>query len=215
MKHIDITFDFETVAVTANAAPMQLAAVAWDRTAVSHPRLIIDEFHMGIDLRSCVVSGYDFDQQTVDWWARQKDNPKIALLAEKQERVGTVIREFFKWIEDVKAANEATTACLWCQGADFDIPILKNICQKEHIHLPISRDYFCDARSFILQSAIVLSFSKNETSPISEDFMSNPRKIYDWLPSVPLSFGNADNAHDALFDCRRTTWNVWNIMQMI
>lgn len=211
MKHIDITFDFETVATTANAAPMQLAAVAWDRTAITHPRLILDEFHQGIDLRSCVVNGYDFDQQTVDWWTRQKDEPKIALLAEQQDRIGNVIYNFFNWIEDIKATHEATTVCLWCQGADFDIPILKNICEKENIEMPIGRDYFCDARSFVLQNAI----SALRKSTLDIDWMQNPRKIYDWLPPVPQSFGNASDTHNALFDCRRTTWNVWNVIQRL
>lgn len=210
MNHIDITFDFETVATTANAAPMQLAAVAWDRSAVSHARLIISEFHAGVDLRSCAINGYDFDQATIDWWSRQKDEPKNALMEEKTERVGEVVRRFFRWIDEVKETQQAKTVCLWCQGTDFDIPILKNICRKEGIAVPIRYEYFCDARTFVLQNALFLV-----TDTMAEEYIKYPRKVYDWIMPVPASFGCGAQVHSALFDCRRTTWNVWNVMQKI
>ena len=31
MKHIDITFDFETCSTAPDAAPMQLGAIVWNR----------------------------------------------------------------------------------------------------------------------------------------------------------------------------------------
>lgn len=206
MDCIDITFDFETVAVTANAAPMQLAAVAWDRTAKSHPRIILREFHSGIDLRSCVVNGYDFDQETLAWWMKQKEDVKVQVISERTDWVGGVIDSFLEFISDLKKEFDTDTVYLWCQGADFDLPILKNICRKENLSLPIHHKYFCDARSFVLQNAILLN-------PDNAEFRTEPTKVYDWIQPVPQSFCGDGLPHNALFDCRRTTWNVWCIMQ--
>ena len=60
MNHIDITFDMETCATTANAAVMQVAAVAWNRAAKENPFFwceihTLATFNEHIDLRSCVV----------------------------------------------------------------------------------------------------------------------------------------------------------------
>ena len=88
MNHIDITFDMETCATTANAAVMQVAAVAWNRSAKENPFFwceihTLATFNEHIDLRSCVVDGFDFDQATIKWWANQTDKAKKAVKEEK------------------------------------------------------------------------------------------------------------------------------------
>ena len=49
---IDVTIDFETCSLSANAAILQLAAVAWDRNASEKPFIAckIPSFNEHIDL---------------------------------------------------------------------------------------------------------------------------------------------------------------------
>ena len=65
MKHLDITFDLETLSLESNAAVLQLGAVAWNRHADSPETLLVTEstptFQTSVDLRTCVGSGFDFD----------------------------------------------------------------------------------------------------------------------------------------------------------
>ena len=91
-KHLDFTIDFETCSLSANAAPMQVAIVPWMRDAEKDPfdlpaadanNLTADDRERGlgriqpfvgyVDLRTCVVDGFDFDPETIKWWSEKSD----------------------------------------------------------------------------------------------------------------------------------------------
>ena len=133
MNHIDITFDMETCATTANAAVMQVAAVAWNRSAKENPFEIFDRndpdgamcgFNEHIDLRTCVVDGFDFDQATVKWWANQTDKAKKAVtdgLAEPVEEV---------FIRLPSSETSATNTTLNCHSAISSLEIVAHLSLK-------------------------------------------------------------------------------------
>lgn len=228
MNHIDITFDLETCATTANAAVMQVSAVAWDRTAKEHPFCIPNgevmvehpfyiSFNEHVDLRTCVVDGFDFDASTVKWWANQSDKAKKAVTDGLAEPVEEVFIRFIQWMESVKRETKAESVCLWCQGMDFDGAILRNVCHKYDLDLPFRYQQMRDARTLIIETAVAFAardqtLVKNGMLVTPEDVLGKPRLAYELYKPLPPEYGDKANAHDAMFDCIQTSWNVWQAL---
>lgn len=214
MKHIDITFDLETCATTANAAVMQVAALVWDRQAKDNPFERYDlatSFNEHVDLRSCVVDGFDFDPATVQWWTRQSDAAKEAVTRGLAEPIREVFERFVLWIQQTMRDAQADSVCLWCQGMDFDGAILRNICYKYGIELPLRYQQFRDCRSIILEAAI--SHYRNSDSSNADDILQKPCKAYDIYEPLPEEYGSKDRVHDAVYDCIRSSWNTWQALR--
>lgn len=222
MNHIDITFDMETCATTANAAVMQVAAVAWDRSAKENPfRSVCDcmtvantdmeSFNEHIDLRTCVVDGFDFDQATVKWWANQTDKAKKAVTDGLAGPIEEVFICFIEWINQIKKHTKAESVCMWCQGMDFDGAILRNICHKYDLELPFRYQQFRDARTVILETAAAWTTRDKLLTP--EDILKKPCLAYGLYKPLPPEYGDKSEAHDAMFDCLQTSWNVWQALK--
>ncbi len=253
-RHIDITFDFETVSTAPNAAPMMLAAVVWDRFAEGENPFLegIDSFCEGVDLRSCVVDGFDFDAITLEWWSRQSEQAKNCVTAGVGAPVREVFEDFKKWIEIAMDYYEAETVCLWCQGQDFDFPILKTIARKYGLKMPVHQHYFRDCRTVILETAammmmrmtgkvmeagrpavettgvvagrpaietagVVAEEKENERRRLiagTDGILKDPEKAYLMIPEMPKGIV-AGGSHDPVYDCMRSSWNVWQCMKMM
>ena len=216
MKHIDITFDFETCSTAPDAAPMQLAAIVWDRNATGEHPFIEDTFCVGIDLRTCAVQGFSFDQDTIDWWSRQDKTAKQNVTEDECYPVDMAFMQFCEWIEQMKRKYDAETVCLWCQGQDFDFPILKTIARKFELKMPVHQHYFRDCRTYVLETALILA--QRETGSIkltADEIMAKPMRAYDLIPKLSSKMMENRTQHDALYDCLRSTWSVWQCMNMI
>lgn len=212
MKHLDITFDLETLGLSSYAAVMQIAAVVWDRNLKENPfvynlDLEVESFNQAIDLRTCVFDGFEFNQDTLNWWAKQNSNLKVSLLLnEELMPINEAFSNFIYWIADVKEKYDAESVCLWCQGSDFDISILKNVCKKYQIDLPIKYTDFRDARTFILETIY-----KKDAGGFS---FENVGINYKDISPLPTEFEKQELIlHNALYDCLKTTWNVWQMMK--
>lgn len=218
---IDITFDFETCSTAPDAAPMQLAAIVWNRFAEGEHPFMDDTFNVGIDLRTCVVEGFAFDQDTVNFWSRQNETAKQNVTETECYAVDTTFVQFCEWIENMKKKYEADTVCLWCQGQDFDFPILKNIARKFNLKMPVHQHYFRDCRTYVLEAVLTL-LAKNmvtdETNSVHwtpDDIMEKPMRAYDFIPKISSKWLEGRSQHDALYDCLRSTWSVWQYMKFL
>ncbi len=245
MNHIDITFDMETCAITANAAVMQVAAVAWNRAAKENPFSVCDgsavadspvcgcttatdivSFNEHIDLRSCVVDGFDFDQTTVKWWANQTEKAKKAVTDGLAEPIEEVFIRFIEWITQVKKDTKAESVCLWCQGMDFDGAILRNICHKYDLELPFPYQQFRDCRTVILETAVtqVSRYTVDDSSGMicddgsvikPKDILQHPCKAYKIYKPLPEEIIGSGAVHDAMYDCIRSSWNTWQAFKFL
>lgn len=221
MKHIDITFDFETVSTAPDAAPMQLAAIVWDRDTTSESPFTEDTFNVGIDLRTCVVEGFSFDQDTVNFWSRQNETAKQNVTETECCAVDTVFLRFCDWIEQMKKKYGASTVCLWCQGQDFDFPILKTIARKFNLKMPVHQHYFRDCRTYVLETIMMLLDKGNRTDETHsvhltlDDVLEKPMRAYDLIPKIKSDWLDGRTQHDALYDCLRSTWSVWQCMKFL
>jgi len=222
MIHLDITFDFETCSTAPDAAPMQLAAVAWDRNSTAkHPFLSETKpFNVGIDLRTCVVKGFSFDQDTIDFWSHQSGTAQQSVTEDEPWPVDVAYKQFCEWIEAARQERRADTVCLWCQGQDFDFPILKTIARRFGLEMPVHQHYFRDCRTFVLEAALHLTDYRTYTLPdgtalTNDAILRNPMRAYDIIPPMPDELTEGRTKHDATYDCLRSTWSVWQAMKLL
>lgn len=213
---LDITIDLETCALCPTAAVMSVGAVAWKRNGEDTPFFVINDssnvldadvvFSAHVDLRSMFLDGFTFDADTAKWWSAQSAKAKEAVLEWDYEDVtcspiDKVIMDFVVWVEDVKKTTGETDVCLWSQGTDFDVAILRNICYKYNIELPVSHKNFRDHRTFFMEGARTIC----DIAGIGFD-SSRAYTLVDELdePGVP---------HDPVFDCKRSIYSTWQMMK--
>lgn len=216
-KHLDLMIDFETCGLSANAAPMSVACVPWLRDGEDSPFFNMNEvepFEAKIDLRSCVVGGYEFDAETICWWSRRDERAQEALIEGYAEPVRDVVLNFLKWLHSTMQEAGADTVCLWCQGMDVDIAMLRNICKKNglDLELAIPHAYFRDCRTLILECAL-RRVPDNDTTEIAE-IMRNPKKAYSIYAPMPEEIEKSFVAHDAKYDCLRSIWYTWQALRL-
>lgn len=209
MKTLDITLDLETCALCPTAAVMSIGAVAWDRTNDDTP-FFEDDFCAHIDMRSMLVNGFTVDPKTLEWWDTQSEEAKKAVLADDTDYdadvpcrdIVTAVKDLFAWIEQTRKAHEADAVNLWSQGSDFDIAILRNICYKYGIEIPVPYTNFRDHRTFFLESARAIcdangtEFRQKDAYKLVEDYADEK--------GVP---------HDPVFDCKRSIYSAWQMMK--
>lgn len=206
MTILDVTIDFETCALSANAAILQLAAVPFNtRVNEMNKKQVftpdIPPFNAMVDLRSCVMDGFDFDKDTLKWWSEKPQALKDEMADGDCYPLKDVMEQFIDWLNDLALSAEGAVICLWSQGADFDIAILRNICKKYNLTLPVSFHNFRDARTFVIENI------SNLLLPHPEEGVADNNLVYQRIPAYPDHvFGGC--THNAIYDAARTSWNV-------
>lgn len=223
-KIIDITFDLETCDVTPSAAPMQLAAVAWDRTRIkadgdpflrdeapvsadSPAEALLLLFNRRADLTAAVMDGLSFSQDTIDFWSRQRIEAKREVMGtEPSQRLSPeeLWRTFFAWCEAVKGRTGSDHICLWCQGQDFDIPMMKHCATKYGLQMPFNQYSFRDCRTLALEAALT---ARDRADEIFRHPKTEPYRLLPPMPDYLTGY-----SHDAAFDCIRSTWSTWHVL---
>lgn len=227
MKHLDFTIDFETCALTANAAPMQVAIVPWRREAKDDP--FVCEHGQGpffsyVDLRSCVVEGMDFDPKTIAWWSRQSDNAKHAVCQGHAEPISDVLVGLLDYIRSMTQEYSIDSLCLWSQG-DTDMGILRNLCRRHGYDMEknvIPHTQLRDCRTVILEAALIeaeRSMAGKSTRAngiaLPHQVQADPSLAYKLFDPLPDRYAEGREAHDALYDATRSTWYTWQSLKTL
>ena len=215
---LDITIDFETCSLCPTAAVMSIGAVAWKRDNETSPFYqLIDGTHdpasvfsCHIDLRSMFVNGFTFDERTAAWWKAKTDEAKDSLLSNDSYElpcrpIDVAVKDLFEWIEDFKKEQREHDVCFWAQGSDFDIAILRNICYKFGIDMPLPHTGFRDHRTFTYEAARLIFDSC--------DMPYDPSKTYDMVKDYKTIEQGAE--HDPVFDCKRSIYSTWQMMRKL
>lgn len=215
---LDITIDFETCSLCPTAAVMSIGAVAWRRDNTASPFYNLkggkqdpaSVFSCHIDLRSMFINGFTFDEKTAAWWKAKTDEAKASLLSNDSydlpcRPIDVAVKDLFEWIEDFKKEQGEQDVCLWAQGTDFDIAILRNICYKLNINIPVHYTGFRDHRTFIYEAARLIYKAKGESY--------DPSKAYNLVEDYKNVEKGAE--HDPVFDCNRSIYSTWQMMRKL
>lgn len=217
-KHLDFMIDFETLGLLADSAPMSVACLPFFRNNANtpfwpddglmpHSIEQCDTFTAYVDLRSCVVDGFRFDQQTIDWWSHRTPSQKRSVCKELPEPLTDVLAGLLDYLSRTIVTYEARSVCLWSQGSEMDIAMLKHIASRYGADLGLIIPYtsYRDCRTLVLEAAMATSYKINYDA----DILENPKLAYNLIPPLPDDFGSADNVHDALYDCFLSAWSTW------
>ena len=216
---LDITLDLETCSLCPTAAVMSIGAVAWKRDSETSPFFLLKDttlhdpsflFSCHIDLRSMFVNNFTFDGKTAEWWGAKSDEAKASLLSNDSYElpcrpIETAVKDFFDWIADLKKEMEEKDVCLWAQGSDFDIAILRNICYKLNILVPVHYTNFRDHRTFIYEAARLICNARG--------VFYHPSQAYDLVEDYKNMEKGAE--HDPIFDCKRSIYSTWQMMKKL
>lgn len=216
---LDISIDLETCSLCPTAAVMSIGAVAWRRDEETSPFYNLKDgstqdpssvFSCHIDLRSMFVNNFTFDGKTAEWWGAKSDKAKASLLSNDSYElpcrpIEVAVKDLFEWIEDFKKEHGNQDVCLWAQGTDFDIAILRNICYKFGIDMPLHHTDFRDHRTFIYEAARLIYKAKGESYV--------PSKAYNLVEDYKNIEKGAE--HDPVFDCKRSIYSTWQLMRML
>ncbi len=187
---VNIAVDIETLSKRSTAAIIGIAAKPFSlgsNTVVDGSALWVP-----VDATSCAMYGLDFDPATVKWWSERPEEVK------KQFNypcsLWYALRELETFISNTKKNNDADDVVIWCQGSDFDIPILRNAFvevnnDREEKTVPWKYTNVRDARTFIYESVRLIN-------PEAETPYSAIPNNHEW------------RKHDAQSDCDQLIHNV-------
>lgn len=115
-----IMLDLETLGTSPGSAILAIGAVHFCEGQ------IFTNFYQRIDLKSCIEVGLQIDPQTVLWWLKQPDGPRLEI-----SNPGTPIREVLKTFQAwVFGLGEFEGVEVWGNGAAFDNVLLSVAFEK-------------------------------------------------------------------------------------
>lgn len=106
-----IMIDLETFGVRPGCVIAQIGACAFSDKGVGH------QFYASIDLESCTQWGLQFEPRTVLWWMEQSQDARDFIVHGKHRPLDVAL-------DELRSAFDWKGKEIWCNGADFDFPIL-------------------------------------------------------------------------------------------
>lgn len=193
----NIALDIETLSTQPTAAIISIAArvFTFSQGALNDDR---SKFTCLVSASSCAMEGMHFDMDTVHWWEQQSTAAKAPYEAMSGQSIPIckALDSITKFIDQVRATSPNNKILIWCQGTDFDIPILKHAYHKcLGWKAPWSHHELRDARTFIHTTLGLIR-------PDVEDPYSLIPKNPNWNP------------HEALSDVDQLIWNVLHVRDL-
>lgn len=104
--------DIESLGKTPGCCLLSIGATYFDLFGSGVER----EFYAKIDFSDMKAKGFFIDPETVAWWKTQSEEAKQQLYKEKGSPIDSVLIDLSLFPKDATR--------IWCQGANFDAPIL-------------------------------------------------------------------------------------------
>lgn len=112
----DLMLDLETWGKRYGNAIRSIGAVVFDHYGTGLGR----EFYVNVEDQSCLDAGLTHNPDTEAWWGRQSAEAQ-SVFAEDPRHVREASERFRSYFREVSAVR------VWCQGANFDEPIIVGV----------------------------------------------------------------------------------------
>ncbi len=193
----NIALDIETLSTQPTAAIINIAARAFtfSQGAIKDDKA---KFSCLVSASSCAMDGLHFDMDTVRWWSEQSPMAKAPFeqLTGQEIPIIKALDNLIHFVGQIRALSPDNRILVWCQGTDFDIPILRNAYNVVWgVHEPWHRHEIRDARTFI-----------NTTIGLIRPDVQDPYTI---IPKNPYW-----HPHEALSDVDQLIWNVLHVQEL-
>lgn len=144
-RHIMV--DTETLSLARNAAVIDIAAVV---VGTQNAGSEMEYFHKYINpdeymLVPATGSKFHIDKNTVAWH-KSGESPSLKQAELEGVAVAVATKEFYFWL---KAQQERGPLYVWCDGSDFDIPVLTNLFNFSGVSIPWSYRCVRDLRTLV------------------------------------------------------------------
>lgn len=134
--HCNILLDLETLATTPTAAITEVAAICYDSC---------ESFSRIIDPSQLPPAAFFIDQETIKFHnTNRKLHDYVNFLEENGSPPALVAGEFVDWCYQQAKGRQIQ---IWCQGTDFDIPILRHFLSFYSHKFPCRHDAVRDVRT--------------------------------------------------------------------
>lgn len=145
-KILHQSIDIETYAVNEYAA---IASIGIADFYIGKKLVIVDKYYANIEQTRNKELKRVYDDSTIKWWAGQNKEVQKALLVD-QKPLDVVMKEVYEFI--------TKDSLVWCQGTDFDIPIIRTTFKQLGMVEPWKYYNLRDCRTFTTE----LGFSMND-----------------------------------------------------
>ena len=123
---MNLMLDIETYATTMDACVMTIGAVVFDKRGKIHA-----SFYRRIRGESCDALGLYRDPKTVEFWTHQSQSSRLELETDTDRvDIKDAVNDFTVFWKDNNCSF------LWCNGANFDEPIMSTVYHKLGIEKP-------------------------------------------------------------------------------
>jgi hypothetical protein len=116
---IGVMLDLETIGTNSRAPIVSLAAVVFDKVDGVLEEVPPFYAKVNVECYDDLKDKFELDYSTLKWWTKQ---PNAASTFDGTNALGDALGNFVSWWR----RRVPRSAEVWCQGADFDFPILKN-----------------------------------------------------------------------------------------
>src|SRR3990172_7067060 len=130
---MEIMVDIETLALTPDAAIVQIGAVQFE-----FGKGIGETFMRNIEMQDALHGSRAVDLKTVEWWLRNHSAP-LVFSAEPRVPLRQALHEFVAFIP--------LNFRVWGKGYGFDITILEHALREYSIAVPWKYNQIFDART--------------------------------------------------------------------
>ena len=116
MDYTDAMIDLETMGTEPGCAILQIGCVLFNDEGLG------PEFDYGVDLDSCTGAGLHVSGSTLNWWLRQSDGARSALVSPERIDVLPVVLHYLR---DFLLDKGSHGMKAWGHGSSFDLAILR------------------------------------------------------------------------------------------
>ena len=128
----EVMIDLETLGTSVDSVILTIGAIKFSRYDKIESLDNLDKNDISyrrVDIASCERYGLKKDKRTLDWWRQQpKEVREEAFTPVGRVDIKTVLEELSAWF--------GQSSCIWSQGTDFDIALLRNVYEKCKLEIP-------------------------------------------------------------------------------